>query len=38
MLAASMAAVVAESSAKFPRPLFCRRDNTSFSQSNKNGL
>lgn len=33
-----MAALVAESSAKLPRPAFCRRDNTSFSQSNRNGL
>lgn len=33
-----MAALVAESSAKLPRPAFCRRDNTSFSQSSRNGL
>ena len=33
-----MAALVAESSAKLPRLAFCRRDNTSFSQSNRNGL
>lgn len=38
MLAASIAAVVAESSAKLPFPAFCRRESTSFSQSNKNGL
>lgn len=38
MLAASIAALVAESSPRLPRPAFCRRINTSFSQSNKNGL
>ena len=33
-----MAALVAESSAKLPLPAFWRRANTSFSQSNRNGL
>ena len=37
-LAASIAAVVWESSAKLPLPAFCRRCRMSFSQSTKKGL